>query len=224
MTRDLNDGNTLLLPAGRPEALRQAADSLRAGGLVAFPTDTVYGLGALVWNEASIARIYAAKERPPEKAIPILLANLQEAHRLLGSLPESMEILARFFWPGPLTLVVPCGNRVPDFITSGTETVALRIPNHPVTLRLLNLLGEPLAVTSANHSGSSSPLTAQEVLDQLAGRIDAVVDGGRCPGGVPSTVLSLATDPLTLLRAGPIDLSELSQALETGGFKLRVAV
>ena len=224
MTRDLNDGNTLLLPAGQQEALRQAADSLRAGGLVAFPTDTVYGLGALVWNEASIVRIYAAKERPPEKAIPILLSNLSEAHRLVGSLPEQMEILARFFWPGPLTLVVPCGNRVPDFITSGTGTVALRIPNHPVTLRLLNLLGEPLAVTSANRSGSSSPLTAQEVLDQLAGRINAVVDGGRCPGGVPSTVLSLATDPPTLLRAGPIGVSELSHALEKGGFKLRVAV
>ena len=222
MARDLDTGKTLLLPAGQPEALRQAADSLRAGGLVAFPTDTVYGLGALVWNEAGIARIYAAKERPPEKAIPILLSNLSEAHRLVGAWPAPMETLARRFWPGPLTLVVPCGDRVPDFITSGSGTVALRVPNHPVTLQLLSLLGQPLAVTSANRSGSSSPLTAQEVLDQLAGRIDAVVDGGRCPGGVPSTVLSLVTDPPILLRMGPIGVPDLRQVLEEGGFDLRV--
>ena len=221
-TRDLNDVKTLLLPAGQPEALRQAAEILRAGGLVAFPTDTVYGLGALVWNEAGIARIYAAKARPPEKAIPILLSNLLEAHRLIGALPAPMTILAPRFWPGALTLVVPCGDHVPDFITSGSGTVALRIPNHPGTLRLLGLLGQPLAVTSANHSGAPSPLTAQEVLDQLAGRIDAVVDGGQCPGGMPSTVLSLATDPPTLVRAGPIGVPELSQALDEGGLRLRI--
>ena len=135
MTRDLIDRKTLLLPAGQPEALRQAADSLRAGGLVAFPTDTVYGLGALVWNEAGIGRIYVAKERPPEKAIPILLSDVSEAHRLVVAWSAPMEILARRFWPGPLTLVVPCSDHVPDFITSGSGTVALRIPNHPVTLR-----------------------------------------------------------------------------------------
>ena len=168
------------------------------------------------------------RESTPLKSVlrrrqyPILLLSLSEARRLVGSLPEQMETLARFFSPRPLTWRCRA-HRVPDFITSGTGTVALRIPNHSVTLRLLNLLGEPLAVTSANHSGSSSPLTAQEVLAQLASRIDAVVDGGRCPGGVPSTVLSLATDPPTLLRTGPIGVSELSQALEKGGFKLRVA-
>ena len=223
MTPDLIDRKTLFLPASQPEALSQAADRLRAGGLVAFPTDTVYGLGALVWNEAGIGRIYVAKERPPEKAIPILLSNLSEAHLLAVAWSAPMEILARCFWPGPLTLVVPCSDRVPDFITSGSGTVALRIPNHPVTLSLLNLLGEPLAVTSANRSGSPSPLTAHEVFDQWAGRIDAVVDGGQCPGGMPSTVLSLATDPPTVLRAGPIGVPELSQALEKGGFKLRIA-
>lgn len=223
MTPDLDHAKTLLLPAGQPEALRQAVDSLLAGGLVAFPTDTVYGLGALVWNEASIERIYTAKERPPEKAIPILLSSLSEAQRLIAALPAPMDILARRFWPGPLTLVVPCGDRVPDFITSGSGTVALRVPDHLVTLQLLSMLDQPLAVTSANRSGFSSPLTAKEVLDQLAGRIDAVVDGGRCPGGVPSTVLSLVTDPLILLRAGPISVPKLRQVLEEAGFGLRVA-
>ncbi len=222
MKPEIDGKKTLRLPAGEPGALQRAVDSLRAGGLVAFPTDTVYGLGALVSNEASIARIYVAKERPPEKAIPILLSSVEQAQLLLGTWPASMEALARYFWPGPLTLVVPCGDRVPDFITSGSGTVALRVPNHPVTLQMLTLLGQPLAVTSANRSGSASPLTAQEVLDQLAGRIDVVVDGGQCPGGVPSTVLSLATEPPQLLRAGPIDASALADVLRQGGFELRV--
>ena len=157
-------------PANQKRCVKRQT-GLRAGGLVAFPTDTVYGLGALVWNEASIARIYAAKERPPEKAIPILLSSLSEAHRLVGALPAPMETLARRFWPGPLTLVVPCGDRVPDFITSGSGTVALRVPNHPVTLQLLSLLGQPLAVTSANRSGLFQPLDGTRGA-RSAGRAD----------------------------------------------------
>jgi len=215
--------STLRLSADEAGALQQAADILRAGGLVAFPTDTVYGLGALLRNEASIARIYTAKERPPEKAIPILLSSIEQARHLAGELSPLAEALARRFWPGPLTLVVLCGDRVPHFITSGSGAVALRSPNHPVILRLLAMLGQPLAVTSANRSGSASPLTAEEVLAQLAGRIDAVVDGGRCPGGRPSTVLSLAVEPPQLLRTGPIGSSELSEALEQSGFTIRIA-
>lgn len=218
------DAATLWLAAARPPALRQAVELLQAGGLVAFPTDTVYGLGALVTNEASIGRIYAAKERPPEKAIPLLLASVDEARRVVGELPADAESLARAYWPGPLTLVVSCGDRVPPYITAGTQSVALRVPNHPVTLQLLALLGQPLAVTSANRSGFASPLTAQEVLDQLGGRIDAVVDGGRCPGGLSSTVLSLAVDPPEVLRVGPITPSELARLLEQDDIAVRIAV
>jgi L-threonylcarbamoyladenylate synthase len=223
MMHQLTGNETLYLPVDEPIALQRAVDCLLAGGLVAFPTDTVYGLGALVWNEASIRRIYAAKERPPEKAIPVLVADIAAARRLVAKLPATAEALATHFWPGPLTLVVPCGDGLPEFLTSGSGTVALRVPDHPVTLRLLALLGQPLAVTSANRSGLPSPLTAQEVLDQLAGRIDAVVDGGPCPGGQPSTVVSLVTEPPILLRAGPIDIKDLAEASGAGGFGVRIA-
>jgi len=202
--------HTLLLGGQSPDALEQAAAILRAGGLVAFPTDTVYGLGALVWNPTSVARIYWAKGRPPEKAIPVLLANLTQA-TLLGIEPSArMHALAGRFWPGPLTLVLPCGPAVPDIVTAGSQTVAVRVPDHPVALRLLELAGQPLAVTSANLSGYASPLMAGEVMAQLTGRIDAVVDGGACPGGVPSTVLDLTTAPPRILRQGPVTAIDLA--------------
>lgn len=203
--------HTLLLDGQSHGALEQAAAILRAGGLVAFPTDTVYGLGALVWNAASVARIYWAKARPTEKAIPVLLADLQQAG-LLGVDPsDQAQTLAGRYWPGPLTLVLPCGPEVPDIVTAGRQTVALRVPDHPVALRLFQLTGQPLAVTSANRSGHASPLTAGEVMAQLAGRIDAVIDGGACPGGVPSTVLDLTTAPPRILRNGPVTSLELQQ-------------
>lgn len=205
--------STVLLDAAQPDALAQAARLLRAGGLVAFPTDTVYGLGVLVWNAASVARIYQAKARPPEKAIPVLLASLDDVALLIDEpLPVVMR-LAHRFWPGPLTLVIPCGVRVPEIVTAGTHTVAVRVPNHPVALRLLTLVGQPLAVTSANQSGFDNPLSAQQVLQQLDGRIDAVVDGGVCPGGVPSTVLDLTTVPPRMVRDGPVTAVQLAEAI-----------
>jgi L-threonylcarbamoyladenylate synthase len=201
---------TVLLDAGAPGALEQAASILRAGGLVAFPTDTVYGLGALVWNPESVARIYWAKARPPEKAIPVLLARLDQIALLGAELSALVSRLAGRFWPGPLTLVLPCGLHVPEIVTAGTQTVAVRVPDHPVALRLFELSGQPLAVTSANRSGHANPLTAGEVMAQLAGRIDAVVDGGACPGGVPSTVLDLTATPARVLRQGPVTVADLA--------------
>jgi L-threonylcarbamoyladenylate synthase len=223
MKQDNVDTPALRLFAGDPDSYRRAANILQDGGLVAFPTDTVYGLGALIWNEASIARMYAAKERPREKAIPILVAGVEEARRLVGELPSVAEALIQRFWPGPLTIVVPCGDRLPDGITSGTGAVALRAPDHPVTLRLLEEIGQPLAVTSANRSGATDPLAAGDVFAQLGGRIDAVLDGGQCPGGRPSTVLSAAVEPPRVLRSGPIEPSDLSEALRQAGFEVRVA-
>ncbi|HSN76469.1 MAG TPA: L-threonylcarbamoyladenylate synthase [Anaerolineae bacterium] len=202
--------DTVLLDGQLSDALEQAASILLAGGLVAFPTDTVYGLGALVWNPASVARIYWAKDRPSEKAIPVLLADLEQT-KLLGAEPSSqVRRLAERFWPGPLTLVLPCGPHVPEIVTAGTRTVAVRVPDHPVALRLFELVGQPLAVTSANRSGHTSHLTAGEVMAQLAGRIDAVIDGGACPGGVPSTVLDLTTTPARVLRQGPVTAADLA--------------
>lgn len=193
--------------------LLTAADLLRAGGLVAFPTDTVYGLGTGVWNVASIARIFQAKERPPDKAIPVLVANLAAAEELAAGLPEPFVALARRFWPGPLTLVTHANDRLPDILTAGGGTVALRAPAHPAALALLERAG-PLAVTSANRSGAGSLVLAADVLEQLDGRIDAVLDGGECPGGAPSTIFDLTQTPPRVLRAGPVSASELDAVLQ----------
>lgn len=200
---------TLLLDAHAPGALERAAALVRRGGLVAFPTDTVYGLGALVWNAASVSRIYWAKARPPEKAIPVLVAGVEQLALLGVEASPLLLALARQFWPGPLTIVARCGASVPENVTAGTQTVAVRMPDHPAALRLFELAGMPLAVTSANLSGQANPLTAHDVMAQLAGRIDAVVDGGVCWGGVPSTVLDLTAMPPHILRQGPVKEADL---------------
>lgn len=197
--------------------VRRAARLLHNNGIAAFPTDTVYGLGALVWNAASVARLYEAKERPLERAIPVLIANMQQLWLLGVELTDQLHALAQRFWPGPLTLVVPCGPQVPDVVTAGTGTVAVRIPAHRVALHLIELAGQPLAVTSANLSAQGSLLTAQDVLAQLAGRIDVVLDDGACPGGVPSTVLDLTQSPARILREGPITADLLAPFLSVVG-------
>ena len=203
---------TRLLRAGSADDLAEAARLLKAGRLVAFPTDTVYGLGTTTWNAAAVARIFAAKERPPEKAIPVLVADLGGAGELMSHRPDGLVALAERYWPGPLTLVVPASNLLPAIVTAGTGTVALRAPDHPVALALLRRTG-PLAVSSANRSGWDNPVTAADVLAQLGGRIDAVVDGGPCPGGLPSTVFDLTQSPPGLLRRGPVDESEIRAVL-----------
>jgi L-threonylcarbamoyladenylate synthase len=205
--RELAD--TLMLDVRTPGALARAASLVNEGGLVAFPTDTVYGLGALVWNPASVARIYWAKARPPEKAIPVLVSGVEQLAQLGVDASPLLLALARQFWPGALTLVARCDGRVPDIVTAGTQTVAVRMPDHPAALRLFELAGQPLAVTSANLSGQANPLTAQDVMAQLAGRIEAVVDGGACPGGIPSTVLDLTVTPPRILRQGPLTAADL---------------
>jgi L-threonylcarbamoyladenylate synthase len=200
---------TLMLDVRTPGALARAASLVRDGGLVAFPTDTVYGLGALVWNPASVARIYWAKARPAEKAIPVLVSGVEQLAQLGVEASPLLLALAGRFWPGPLTLVARCDARVPDIVTAGTQTVAVRMPDHPAALRLFDLAGQPLAVTSANLSGQANPLTAQDVMAQLAGRIEAVVDGGASPGGIPSTVLDLTASPPRILRQGPLTAHDL---------------
>ena len=217
---------TRLLQANSAADLAEAARLLREGGLVAFPTDTVYGLGTTAWDAAAVAGIFAAKERPPEKAIPILIADLGGVGELVAGVPEALAVLAARYWPGPLTLVVAASHTIPEIVTAGTGTVALRAPNHLAALALLRLTG-PLAVSSANRSGWDNPLTAADVLSQLDGRIDAVLDGGRCPGGLPSTVFDLTQTPPRLLRRGPVAENEIETVLgglERDSFAIRVAV
>lgn len=202
---------TRLIPAAQPDAIEQALRILRAGGLAAFPTDTVYGVGALAFDGPAVESIYAAKDRPVEKAIPILIADADDLDKVAVDIPPMARILAARFWPGPLTLVVPKQPTLPEAI-SATTTVAVRIPDHPVARALLRAAG-PMAVTSANLSGQPSPVEAEEVLRQLNGRIPLVLDGGVTPGGVPSTLVDcLGAEPV-LLREGPLTKEQILAAL-----------
>ncbi|MFH2103737.1 MAG: L-threonylcarbamoyladenylate synthase [Chloroflexota bacterium] len=201
------DLETQLIPADHSEAIPAAVEVLCSGGLVAFPTDTVYGVGSLVFIQAAVESIYAAKDRPVEKAIPVLLGDVDDLAKVTAFVPEMALTLAARFWPGPLTLVVPKHPDLPEAI-SATPTVGVRVPDHAVARALLRAAG-PLAVTSANRSGQPSPRTAQEVIAQLGGRIALVIDGGQTPGGVPSTVVNCLGAEPQVLREGPVSAEQI---------------
>lgn len=203
---------TEVLSTDHPEAVERALRVLRDGGLVAFPTDTVYGLGALAFEEQAVLRIYEAKGRGMEKAIPILLAGDEWLARVAASpFPSCAARLASRFWPGPLTILVDRHPELPEAI-SAASTVGVRVPAHPFSLTLLEAAG-PMAVTSANRSGAPSTSTASEVLADLEGRFDLLLDGGKTPGGKPSTVVDCTRTPPRILRSGPITLDEILEAL-----------
>ncbi|MBK8420626.1 L-threonylcarbamoyladenylate synthase [Candidatus Villigracilis saccharophilus] len=199
---------TEIIPASE---IQTALKILQNGGIVAFPTDTVYGLGALAFNNNAIESIYTAKDRPIEKAIPILIGDLSDLDKIAGSIPDMALRFAARFWPGPLTCIIPKKQTLPPAV-SATSTVAVRIPNHPDALALLRAAG-PMAVTSANISGGQNPSTAQEVFDQLNGRIPLILDGGKTFGGVPSTLVDCTGDLPVTLREGPISLHDLMAVL-----------
>jgi len=198
---------TEIILAQDPRGLLLALEILKFGGLVAFPTDTVYGLAALAYNGDAVISIYEVKDRPVEKAIPVLIGDVSDLEKVCAEVPEIAIKLAARFWPGPLTLVVPKNPQLPEAV-SARPTVGVRIPDHPVARALLRLAG-PLAVTSANLSGRQSPSTAQEVFDQLGGRIALILDGGKTPGGVPSTVVDCTGPELQVLRKGSISKGEI---------------
>ena len=202
---------TTILFAANEDAISQALEILNQGGLVAFPTDTVYGVGALAFNAPAVESIYAAKDRPVEKAIPILIGGPEDLDKVTTDIPPIAAKLATRFWPGPLTLVVPKHPDLPD-VVSTAPTVGVRVPDHPVARALLRAAG-PMAVTSANISGEASPRTAGEVSRQLSGRIPLILDGGETPGGIPSTVVNcLGTEPV-ILREGPVTLKDIQFVL-----------
>jgi len=201
--------STEITPAAE---IQHALKVLQHGGIVAFPTDTVYGLGSLAFDNPAIESIYTAKDRPIEKAIPILIGDLSDLDQVAVNIPDMALRFAARFWPGPLTCVIPKKPSLPPAI-SATQTVAVRIPNHPDALALLRAAG-PMAVTSANISGQTSPVTAQAVYEQLQGRIPLILDGGLTPGGIPSTLVDCTEESPKILRAGPISLEELLAALE----------
>jgi L-threonylcarbamoyladenylate synthase len=197
-----------------PSAVEQAASSLSAGGLVAFPTETVYGLGADAANDSAVARLYAAKERPSFNPLIAHVADLAAARRLAQFDPEALK-LAEAFWPGPLTLVLPKlrGCPVGQLATAGLDTIAVRVPNHPVARDILAAFGKPVVAPSANRSGQVSPTSARHVQADLAGRIDLIVDGGASPVGLESTILA-CVGRTTLLRPGAIPRAIVERVLD----------
>ncbi len=202
---------TEILRSDHPVALHHAVDVLKHGGLVAFPTDTVYGLAALPFTSQTVERLFIVKGRNSDKAIAILVGDPGDLVKVSSGANEMANRLAQQFWPGPLTIVVPGHPSLPR-VLSPNSTVGVRMPDHPVALDLLRRTG-PLAVTSANLSGFSSTVTAQEVIEQLGGRIHLILDGGSTPAGVPSTVVDcLGLEPI-ILRPGPLSLEDLQAAL-----------
>ncbi len=202
---------TAILLASDPQAFSQALAVLQTGGLVAFPTDTVYGVGALAFNSAAVQAIYLAKDRPVEKAIPVLIADPADLLKVSLEVPPLAARLAACFWPGALTLVVTKHPDLPQAV-SATDTVGVRIPDHLVARALLRVTG-PLAVTSANLSGQPSPSTAREAYEQLGGRIGLIIDGGTTPGGVPSTVVDCVGAEPQVLREGPVTKEQIQSCL-----------
>lgn len=195
--------------APEPGRIARAAEILRSGGLVAFPTETVYGLGANALDPAAVARIFTAKGRPATNPLIVHVATIEQARDVTAGWPETAQRLAERFWPGPLTLVLPKNATVPDVVTAGGPTVAVRVPRHPVALALLNAACLPLAAPSANRSTKLSPTRAEHVLRDLAEHIDLILDAGPTPGGLESTVLDLTTQPPRLLRPGLVSPAEI---------------
>jgi L-threonylcarbamoyladenylate synthase len=191
------------------DVIARAAECLRAGGLVAFPTETVYGLGAHALDRAAILRVFAAKERPANDPLIVHVATLDAAAPLVEDIPRVARELAARFWPGPLTMVLRRSARVPDEVTAGLATVAIRVPSHPVARALLERARIPVAAPSANLFSRPSPTRAAHVLADLNGRIDMIVDGGATDVGLESTVIDLAGRVPTILRPGAIDLDAL---------------
>lgn len=203
---------TEILRAGYPNALKHAVDVLQHGGLVAFPTDTVYGLAALPFNDEYVEGLFSAKGRNNTRAIGILIGDYEDLDKIVEHFDEIAERLAHWFWPGPLTLVVKKRPSLPK-VLSPDNTIGIRMPDHPLALALLRKIG-PLAVTSANISGQANTNTAEEVIEQLNGRVHLILDGGRSSGGVPSTVVDCTAPSLEILREGPVSRKDIDEALD----------
>ena len=193
--------------------IHQAIEILKNGGIIAFPTDTVYGLGASASSHGAILRIYEAKRRPRRLALPLLLADVSQIPSVARDMPEIAWLLAKHFLPGGLTLVLYKSPSVSSLITGVSEKIAVRVPAHPIPIALLEGLDAPITGTSANLTGRPSPLTTQEVHNQLGDRVDLIIDG-ECPGGVDSTVIDITTDPIRILREGAISSEEISRVCE----------
>lgn len=199
--------------SARTRDIEEAAGVLRAGGLVAFPTETVYGLGANAEDPVAVTRVFEVKGRPPSHPLIIHIGSAEQLDDWAEDVPDSARLLAERFWPGPLTLVLRRGRRVPLEATGGLETVALRVPGHPVALELLSAFGGGVAAPSANRFGSVSPTTASHVRAELGDAVDFVLDGGSCQVGVESTIVDATADDAGVLRPGGVTREDLEAVL-----------
>ncbi|MEM2021675.1 MAG: L-threonylcarbamoyladenylate synthase, partial [Zestosphaera sp.] len=199
----------------RPEHLiiAEAAEVLRKGGLVAFPTETVYGLGADVFNKVAVRKIFSVKGRPTDNPLIIHIGDPDNLNMVATGISPRTYDLIRKVWPGPITLVLRRGESVPPEVTAGLTTVAVRCPAHPTALSLIRTLGSPIAAPSANLSGRPSPTSARHVIEDLSGKIEFIIDGNDTFFGVESTIVNLTTEPPTLLRPGPVGVEDLEKLL-----------
>jgi L-threonylcarbamoyladenylate synthase len=195
------------------QEIEQGVKILQRGGVIAFPTDTVYGLGADAFNSTAVERIYEIKNRPKHRKLPLLIADIERLVALADPIPEIAWFLARRFWPGGLTLVLPKTDSLPAYLAPG-PTIAVRVPDHSACLALIQRLGNPIIGTSANISGQAAALTAEEVGQQLGGKIDFIINGGKYPGGKESTVVDVTRESPRILRQGIIPSNEIAKAYE----------
>jgi L-threonylcarbamoyladenylate synthase len=204
---------TVLLPIADPLTLALAVDLVRSGQVIAFPTDTVYGVACDPWSEEAIARLYWAKWRPATLAIPVLVSAVSDVSRVASGLPDGFGALAERFWPGPLTLIVPRHPHVPAILGADRDTIAVRLPDHGWVRALISAVGGALATTSANISGHPPLTDAHQVQEALGGRVSLIVDGGECAGGLASTIVDLVARPPRVLRTGGLTYEALRQVL-----------
>ena len=204
---------TTLVVRSDPKEIKRAGDMIHAGGLVAFPTETVYGLAADVFNEQAVARVFQVKGRPAHNPLPVQIALMDDLPRLVSEIPPIAERLMREFWPGPLTLVFPASPDVPKLVTAGTGKVGIRMPDHSVAWDLIRAAGTPIVAPSANASGQPPPTTAEEVLRYLQGKIELILDGGPTSLKVASTVVDVTQTPPKILRVGSITREHISGAI-----------
>ncbi|MDO4528847.1 MAG: L-threonylcarbamoyladenylate synthase [Lachnospiraceae bacterium] len=194
------------------ESIQLAGEVLKQGGIVAFPTDTVYGLGAVCTNDEAVQKIFAAKGRDEGKPLSILVASVEQAEQIALEIPEKARRLMEKYWPGALTLVLKKRPEISDKVSAGRETIGLRMPDSRAAVKLLEAAGIPLAAPSANTSGKRSSVSAEDVIADLAGRVDMILDGGRCPVGISSTVVDLTGESPVILREGSITKTMIDEA------------
>lgn len=213
LTDNSNQIDTVVIRADDSDAMKRACNILRNKGLVAFPTETVYGLGADALDEAAAAKIYAAKGRPSDNPLIVHIADTSAVYELASQVPEKAVMLMEAFWPGPLTIVLPKKSIVPDGTTGGLSTVAIRMPSHPAALSLIRESGIYIAAPSANTSGRPSPTTANHVIEDMTGRIDMIIDGGEVGIGIESTIIDLTGEVPAILRPGFVTKSMLESII-----------